>query len=68
MSDPELMFLFMLAILTAVSFLDKRVMFLGGMLWICGSLFVWYDLYSFMFYIGIGAGLYFLLNGAMEYV
>jgi hypothetical protein len=68
MDVQQIMFIVMLVLLTAVSFLDKRVMFLGGMLWMCGSLFVWYDLYSFMFYIGIGAGLYFLLNGAMEYV
>ncbi len=68
MDVQSIMFIVMLVLLTAVSFLDKRVMFLGGMLWMCGSLFVWYDLYSFMFYIGIGAGLYFLLNGAMEYV
>lgn len=68
MIDPELTFFLLLAMITAIGFLDKRVMMLTGVMWICGALFIWYDLYNFMFYIGIGTGLYFILNGAMEWM
>ena len=66
MSDLVLVTLGILALLTAISYMEPRLKAIAGMGWIAAGLFVFYDFHLAFLFLSVVTGLYLLLTGVME--
>lgn len=65
---PIILMLVMIAILTALSIVDKHLTFLAGTAWIYGGIRFFAPMDVAFMLLGLGVGMYFIMVGVWEYI